>query len=485
MPQTHDRRVKIVCTLGPASSSYEKISELIESGLNVARLNFSHGSHNDHERNFRSVRRAAKKQARLVAVLQDLQGPKIRLGKIPAPGIQISAGEKWVLHEEGVSPYQLKANGARLIPINAEIARPIAASVVKGKRVLFDDGKCAGVVLRNGANWIEIEITVGGLLTSNKGMNLPGSPLPIPSMTEKDWTDLKFGLELGVDMIALSFVRSADDLTKVRAFIAKNSRNRPLLISKIEREEAVLDLEAVIAASDGVLIARGDMAVELGAEHVPVIQKRCIQLCNHFGKPVITATQMLESMIEHVTPTRAEANDVANAVFDGTDAVMLSGETASGKHPVEAVKVMQKIIQEAEKNIAAFSRHKEQLPVRGSVVDSIAFSASRIANHVDARCIACLTHTGKAALTLSRFRPERPIIAVMDREENLRKLALVWGIEGILIPQIVSTDDVFRMMEKALLKHDLVVSGDSVVITAGVPTLRRGTTNMIKVHKIS
>lgn len=483
MPVSSRRRVKIVCTLGPASSSRKMIHSLVKEGLDVARLNFSHGDHEFHGGLLANVREMARQLGRNVAVMQDLQGPKIRLGKLPPDGIRLDAGDVVLLHPEGSAP-KTSGRGKKTLPISREIAAAIARDVRKGARILFDDGKLSSVVTQVSEPEIVVEVEVGGTLTSHKGMNLPGTPLSVPCCTEKDFKDLKFGVESGVDAVALSFVRSAEDIEVVRQRIRKQGNHRPLLFAKIEREEAVADMESIIDVADGLLVARGDMAVELGADRVPVIQKQLIHACNELGVPIITATQMLESMIQSPTPTRAEASDVANAVFDGTDAVMLSGETASGKYPVETVKTMARIILGAEGARDAYSSHPDVLPMPGSIVDSVEFSASRIADHVDAVLIACLTHSGMAARTLSKYRPDKPIIAIMDREDALRRLAFVWGVQGVIIPKIVSTDDLFSVVENVLQKHGLVEREDLIVVTAGIPTLRRGTTNMIKVHQV-
>ena len=399
--------------------------------------------------------------------------------------VMVKAGEQLLLYPEGSEPKNISTKGKTLLPIGAEIALPVSKDVKVGARILFDDGKVATRCIKVSSPEILVEVEVGGKLSSHKGMNFPGTPLSIPCITEKDYLDLKFGLDNRVDAIALSFVRSAQDIEDLRAKIKKTSKYMPLLISKIEREEAVDAQDSIIEVSDGLLIARGDMAVELGAERVPVIQKQLIKTCNALGVPIITATQMLESMISSPTPTRAEANDVANAVFDGTDAVMLSGETASGEYPVEAVQTMSRIILEAERSI--YSNYRlptEVLPMSGSVVESIEFSASRIAHHVDAVAIASLTHSGTAARTLARFRPGTPIVAIMDDEATLRKLCFVWGVRGVMIPEILGTDDLFQMVESTLVANNWAQAEDLIVVTAGIPTLRRGTTNMVKVHKV-
>jgi pyruvate kinase len=477
------RKVKIVGTLGPSSHTQAQIENLIRAGLDTARLNFSHGTHDGHRQVFSAVRAAAKNAGKHVAVLQDLQGPKLRVGKLAAEGILLKAGDEVLLYPEGTTP-KSSTQGRIAIPISAEIAAPLSKDVRKGSKILFDDGKILSEVKSSAPPEMVIEVVVGGKLTSNKGMNLPGTPLSLPACTDKDLKDLKLGLELGVDAVALSFVRYPKDVTFVKEQIRKNSNHRPLLVSKIEREEAVYAPEGILEVSDGFMIARGDMAVELGAEKVPAIQKTLIRICNEIGVPVITATQMLESMISCPTPTRAEASDVANAVFDGTDAVMLSAESASGEYPVEAVSTMARIILEAESEIAKFSVHKPLVPISGSIVDSIEYSASKIASHVGATAIACLTHSGTAARALAKYRPEIPIVAIMDNEASIRKLALVWGIEGVLIPELVATDDLFGMVSKVLVDHGKAEEEDFIVVTAGTPTLGRGTTNTIKVHQI-
>ena len=476
------RKVKIVCTLGPSSNTQEKIEKLIHAGLDTARLNFSHGTHDVHRGLFNSVREAARACGKHVGVLQDLQGPKLRVGKLQVGGIVLKAGDEVLLFPEGTNP-KSSTTGRIAIPISAEIAAPLSKDVHKGSRILFDDGKIWSEVKEVHAPEMVVTVSVGGKLTSNKGMNLPGTPLSLPCVTEKDLQDLKLGLELGVDSVALSFVRNPKDITFVRDQIRKTSNHHPLLVAKIEREEAVYQPEGILEVTDGILIARGDMAVELGAEKVPIVQKMLIRMSNELGVPVITATQMLESMISSPTPTRAEASDVANAVFDGTDAVMLSAESASGEYPVEAVETMARIVREAESE-GKYSVHANLIPMSGSIVESIEFSASRIATHVGASAIACLTHSGTAARTLAKYRPETPIVAIMDNEASLRKLSFVWGLDGVLIPELVATDDLFGMVSRVLVENHRAEEEDLIVVTAGIPSLGRGTTNTIKVHQI-
>jgi len=477
------RRVKIVCTLGPSSQSIEQISSLIDVGMDLARLNFSHGTHEFHRGLIESVREASRKKSKPVGIMQDLQGPKLRVGVLPKGGIDLKAGDTVLLFPEGATP-KTSLHGKIPIPISAEIAQSVAQDTAKGARLLFDDGRIATRVSQVSPPEMVIEVEVGGKLTSQKGMNLPGTPLSIPCLTEKDLEDLKFGLSQGVDAVALSFVRTAHDIERIKEIMRKVTNDPPIIIPKIEREEAIEFQDSIIEISDGLLIARGDMAVEIGAERVPIIQKELIYGCNQRGVPVITATQMLESMISCPTPTRAEASDVANAVFDGTDAVMLSGETASGQYPIETVETMARIVLEAERTRGLYSRHAPVLPIPGSVVNAIEHSAALISDQVGAVAIACLTHSGMAARTLAKYRPNAPIVAIMDKESMLRRLSLVWGVRGIVIPKLVATDDLFAMVENCLKTNGWAEAEDLVVVTAGVPTLRRGTTNMVQVHRI-
>lgn len=477
------RKVKIVCTLGPASHSADQIYGLVQAGMDIARLNFSHGTHAFHKETIDAIRAASKKAGRPVTIMQDLQGPKLRAGILPKPGIDLKKGDVCLLFPEGSTP-KTSSEGKVLIPISAEIAHSISIDLQKGSRILFDDGKLSTTVLSVTPPEIVVEVTVGGMLSSNKGMNLPGTPLSMSCLTEKDLEDLKFGIEQGVDAVALSFVRTVQDIEDLRTRMQALTKKPPLIVAKIEREEAIEFREAIVEATDVLMVARGDMAVEIGAQKVPIVQKQLIQSCNEVGVPVITATQMLESMISCPTPTRAEASDVANAVFDGTDCVMLSAESASGQYPVEAVSTMARIIEEAETAMDSYSRHRNLLPIPGSVVDAIEHSAAKMAQQVGAVAIACLTHSGMAARTLAKYRPESPIVAIMDDESELRRLGFVWGVRGDVISKIVGTDDIFSMVEKVLQDNKWASAEDLIVMTAGVPTLRRGTTNMVKIHRI-
>lgn len=487
MHSSSPRKVKIVCTLGPSSKTVDQIEKLIRAGLDVARLNFSHGDHDFHRALIENVREASKRVGKPVALMQDLQGPKLRAGKLPGGKIELKAGDELLLFPEGSEPRQ-PTKGRIAVPISAEIAMAVSRDTAAGKRILFDDGKLQTRILKTAPPEIVVVVEIGGTLKDNKGMNLPGTPLSIPCLTEKDFEDLKFGLAMGVDAVALSFVRSAHDIEDLRGKMKKHAKDPsdlPMIVAKIEREEAIEGMDSIIEVTDGLLVARGDMAVEIGAERVPTVQKRLIHACAEMGVPVITATQMLESMVDCPTPTRAEASDVANAVFDGTDAVMLSAESASGTYPVEAVEMMAKIILESERSKELFRNSHNIFPMPGSVVESVEFSASRIANHCGAVAIACITHSGVAAKALSKFRPDVPIVAVTENDAVLREMAFFWGVRGTLIPKIVGTDDIFTVVEKELMKHGFAEAEDTIIITAGIPTLRRGTTNMLKVHRIN
>jgi pyruvate kinase len=483
MPLSSKRKVKIVCTLGPSSSSLEQISALVDAGMDIARLNFSHGTHDFHRGLIANIREASKRAGRPITIMQDLQGPKLRAGVLPKGGVTLKNGDIVLLFPEGSTP-KTSTQGKIAIPISAEIAQSISVDVQKGARILFDDGKLATRAIEVSPPEIVVQVEVGGTLTSNKGMNLPGTPLSMPCLTDKDLEDLKFGLSQGVDAVALSFVRSVQDITDLRDQMRKHTKDLPLVVAKIEREEAIEYRDSIIEITDALMIARGDMAVEIGAQRVPIVQKQLIQSCNELGVPAITATQMLESMISSPTPTRAEASDVANAVFDGTDCVMLSAESASGQYTTEAVSTMARIVLEAETAMESYSRHHSLIPVPGSVVDAIEHSAASMAHEVGAVAIACLTHSGMAARTLAKYRPNAPIVAIMDDEATLRRLGFVWGVRGAIIPKIVATDDLFAMVETVLQNGKWAEAEDLVVVTAGIPTLRRGTTNMVKIHKV-
>lgn len=470
---------KIVCTLGPASHEVERLVELIRAGMDVARLNFSHGSHDTHREVLRRLRQAAAETGEAIAILQDLSGPKIRIGEITGGTVELETGQALVLTTEDIP-------GSRHRVSTAYKALP--QDVVPGNTILLDDGRISLLVESVQAGEVLCTVRNGGPLSSRKGMNLPGVRVSAPSLTEKDLEDLRFGLEAGVDYVALSFVRSPDDIRQLReAILAQIQPGRIVpIIAKIEKGEAIEAIDEIIAEADGIMVARGDLGVELPPEDVPLLQKMIVRKCNEAGKPVIIATQMLESMVLNPRPTRAEASDVANAVLDGADAVMLSAETSVGGYPVQAVQTMDDIIRRAE------SRHLDRLDHAATpaedvlpVVDAVARAACMLARQIEPRAIVTITHSGITAMQLARYRPHARIIAVTDREQTLRRLNLVWGVRGLLVPNLpYDIDEAYAEVEERLKATGLVESGNYVVYTAGLPLGARGFTNSLKVAEI-
>lgn len=469
------RRAKIVCTLGPATRSAERIGELIDAGMDVARLNFSHGSYEDHRRALEWVRAEAEKRDRAVAVLLDLQGPKIRVGKIQDGQIELTAGDELVITTD-----------------TSELGKPgrvpttysgLPGDVHVGDQVLLDDGYLSLAVTDVTDTDVKTVVVQGGVLKDNKGINLPNVMVSAPALTEKDRADLSYGVKLGVDFIALSFVRSPEDILLARRLATCDGIKIPI-IAKIEKPQAIERLEEIIDAADGIMVARGDLGVEMGPEKVPLIQKRIIAATNKVGKYVITATQMLESMITNQRPTRAEASDVANAVLDGTDALMLSGETAVGKHPVEAVRTMARIINEIE--ASADYRHTMEPPIVDLPVsaNAVAHAAVIAARQMDIHTVVVVTDSGGAARLMSEYRPEAKIIAVTADEVTYRRLAACWGVMPIMSSPAASTDELHERIERMLISRGLADSGEHVVITAGVPVGAGETTNMLKIHLV-
>ncbi len=476
------KRTKIICTLGPSTNTLEKIIELIHAGMDVARLNFSHGSHSDHMTRIELVREASRRTGKPVAILQDLQGPKIRIGTL----------EKTVLLKQGerltITTDDIVGTYDRVSTTYKEIVR----DVKRGDRILMDDGLLEVKVLDKNEREVITEVVVGGLLKSQKGLNLPGVNMSVPSLSEKDIEDAHFGLDNEVDMIALSFVRTAKDIEQL-ADIIRSRGKTTWIVAKIERPEAIENIDEIIAAANAIMVARGDLGVEMKTSAVPVLQKLIVQKCNAAYKPVIIATQMLESMTENPRPTRAEASDVANAVFDGTDAVMLSAETASGKYPIETVRTMCEIIN----NVEAKDIHHLLLAERETFVpqsknhagmvdlsEAIATSAVDVANKIHAKAIVVLSHTGSTAIKVSKQKPSMPIIVITDNEKVQRLMGLVWGVETIYTQTITSTDDSFRTIETKLAEKAIVKPGDVIVYTMGIPILKHGTTDTIKVSRI-
>jgi pyruvate kinase len=470
MPQ----RTRIVCTLGPASDSDEVVRALIRAGMDVARLNFSHGNHATHHARIERVRRIARQEHAVVALLGDLQGPKIRVGEISRGAIPLVPGAPFTLTTRPVdgSPEAIHVDFADL-----------PRAVQPGSRILLADGAMELHVLATSATEVQTRVVIGGELRPRKGINLPGASLKISALTEKDRADLAFAIEHDLDYIALSFVRHAEDVNALRRLMHARGAAIPI-IAKIEKPEALEQMDAILEASDGVMVARGDLGVEVAAEQVPLIQKMIIRKANALGKPVITATQMLESMIEHPRPTRAEASDVANAILDGTDAVMLSGETAVGKYPIEATQTMARIADavEASRQFEACARKFDVAAM--NVTDAIGDATCEIAEQVNARLIITATFSGYTARMISRHRPLTRIFAVTVNEKTQRQLALVWGIHSALIARAETTEDIIAQSLEAAQREGFVQPGDRVVITGGVPAGFAGRTNMIQVRMV-
>jgi pyruvate kinase len=469
-----ERRVKIVATIGPSTSSKEGLEKAILSGMNVARLNFSHGAHETHAQVIDDIRDLARKWAAPVSVLQDLQGPKIRVGRFENGMITLREGEKVKITTANVT------GKPGLIPTDFSA---LPSTVEDGQKVLLDDGLIELRVLSKTATELECEVIYGGDLKDRKGMNVPGASLPIEAMTEKDLKDLQFGLDKNVDYVALSFVRQGSDIQKLRDLVSE-VRPGTRIVAKIEMLEALTNLEEIISLSDAVMVARGDLAIEVGQSQLPAIQKRIIRLANAMNKPVITATQMLDSMVENPRPTRAEITDVANAVIDGSDALMLSAESASGKYPFRCIRTMHEIICEVEKTSELYwdiSLEEEFL----DVPDAIAVSASLTALKVNAKALVCLTTTGKTATLIAGSRPRCPIVCITHQLDPLNRLELVWGIQTYKIRPYQSSEEALTQVEDLLLRIGMVEKGDKVVVTMGSPVQQRAKTNNIRVYTVT
>jgi pyruvate kinase len=466
------RRAKIVCTLGPATDPPERLRAIIEAGMDVARLNFSHGEHADHGRRFREVRAAAETAGRNVALLADLQGPKIRLGRFAEGPVEWVTGERIRITVEDVEGTHDRVSTTY---------KQLADDVRPGDRLLVDDGNVGlvAVDIENGTD-VVCDVTEGGIVSNNKGLSLPGVAVSVPALSEKDIDDLEFALRLGVDFIALSFVRSADDMKLVEEVMSHVGIRRPV-IAKIEKPEAVERMEEIVLAFDGVMVARGDLGVEMSLEQVPIVQKRLIQICRDNAKPVIVATQMLESMITHSRPTRAEASDVANAVLDGADAVMLSGETSVGKYPVQTVATMARIVSSVEDagwNVSALQHNPR------TAGGAIAKAAKDIGDALGAVALVAFTQTGDTARRLSRLQPKQRILVFTPDENVQRQMALLWGAEAHLVWTVKTTDEMVRQVDSALVQRGVCHPHDLVVVVAGTPPTTPGATNTIRVHHI-
>jgi pyruvate kinase len=462
------RRTKIVATIGPVSSTHDAVRALVDAGVDAIRLNLSHGTHEDHAARGAVVRAVQDETGKPLALIADLQGPKLRIGDLPAPRILLKDEEVLVVGEQSAS--------------NGEL--PVAPAVIgdvlrAGHDVLIDDGLVRLSVEEVVHGRARCRVIVGGEVRSHKGVNLPGVPVPIPSLTKKDLDDLQFALAMGVDFVALSFVRAAADVRDLQAIIRQHG-SPARVIAKIEKAEAVEALEEVLIESDAVMVARGDLGVEIGAATVPLLQKRIILRCLEAGKPVITATQMLESMIEHAEPTRAEASDVANAVLDGTSAVMLSAETATGNYPVEAVETMDRIARAVEPSMG----YRHQMPEPGeetTVGQAMSNAACDLAETLGASAILVPTFTGRTASAVARLRPRRPIVGLSHHQTSVQQMALEWGVTPVLMPQTDDVEDLWTRALESAVASGVVETGDRVVTTAGTAVNLPGSTNVIKV----
>ncbi|TDT65568.1 pyruvate kinase [Frigoribacterium sp. PhB116] len=466
------RRAKIVATLGPATSSYDDIRAIIDAGVDVARMNLSHGSYDVHESVYANVRQAAADAERPVAVLVDLQGPKIRLGKFSDGPHDLAVGDVFKITTDDIL-------GTK--EICGTTFKGLPGDVAVGDPLLIDDGRVKLRVLETDGTTVTTEVVVAGTVSNNKGINLPGVAVSVPALSEKDEADLRWGLALGADFIALSFVRDADDVTRVHEIMAEEGRRLPV-IAKIEKPQAVDNLEAIIDAFDGIMVARGDLGVELPLEAVPIVQKHAVELSRRMAKPVIVATQMLESMISSPIPTRAETSDVANAVLDGADAVMLSGETSVGEYPVVTVQTMARIVASTEEH------GLERIPPLGTKPrtqgGAITLAAADVADFVQARYLCVFTESGDSVRRMSRLRHSIPILAFTPNEATRRRMTLSWGVQSFLVENVTHTDAMFEQVDDILLGNALALSGEKVIVIAGSPPGIAGSTNDLRVHRV-
>jgi pyruvate kinase len=468
------RRTKIVATLGPASEAPDRVLAMLRAGADVIRLNFSHGTVADHERRLAAARQACEQCGQTMAVLQDLPGLKLRIGSLPGGRATLAVGT-----DVALTPSADGAAGA--IPV----AYPhLLQDLEPGHRIFLQDGEIALTVRAVAADHLTCHVDAGGVLREHVGLNLPGIRLSAPGVTAEDQRALEWGIAHDVDYVGLSFIESASDIERARALVAER-KGRCRLVAKIERRRALDRIDEIVAAADAVMVARGDLAVETSIDEVPVVQKSIIALCNRLGKPVITATQMLESMISHPRPTRAEAADVANAVFDGTDALMLSAETAIGQYPVESVATMATIAERAEGALPYHILFNERArEATGQTSEAIALAACQAADAIDAAAIVAATDSGSTALRVSRFRPRRPVVAVTHKARTSRMLALIWGVVPVLVGEIADLDTLVARGVRAAVELGVARSGDQVVVTAGVPIGRPGSTNFLKVVRV-
>ena len=466
------RRAKIVCTIGPATESLENVQALVDAGMDVARLNRSHGDHKVHEEVYRNVRSAAESSGRAVGILVDLQGPKIRLGRFKNGEEDLAEGDVFTITTDDVE-------GTKEICSTTYAGLPGDARV--GDRLLIDDGRVAVRVTAVEGSNVVTRVEVAGTVSNNKGINLPGVAVSVPALSEKDEEDLRWALNIGADMIALSFVRSASDMEDVKKIMREEGRSVPV-IAKVEKPQAVDNLAEIVDAFDGVMVARGDLGVELPLEQVPLVQKRAIELCRRNAKPVIVATQMLESMISAPTPTRAETSDVANAVLDGADAVMLSGETSVGDYPIETVRTMARIVENTEEHGGERIAPLGSTPhTRGGAITR---AAAEVGDVLGVKYLVTFTQTGDSAKRMSRLRSHIPLLAFTPESKVRRELALSWGIQTYEVPMVEHSDEMARQVDQTLQANKLADAGDVVVIVSGAPPGKPGSTNSLRVHRI-
>lgn len=471
------KRTKIVATLGPASVVPEVLLQIINEGVDVCRINFSHGSHEDHRIAIRNIREASKKSNKNIAILADLQGPKLRIGEVENNQIILNDGDT------------IKFTTEKCIGTKEKLYmnyQNFPQDVKKGELILIDDGKLhLEIIKTNDLDEVIAKVIHGGVLSSKKGVNLPNTKISLPSLTEKDLIDLEFALENDIDWIGLSFVRSARDIIELKHII-KDRRKHAKVIAKIEKPEALEDIDMIIAETDALMVARGDLGVEVPMQKVPLLQKELVHKCREAAKPVIIATQMMESMITNISPTRAEVNDVANAVMDGADAVMLSGETSVGKFPVDVIKAMSKIIKEIESFEGIY--HHETLPDEVTnerfITDSVCYNAVRLAQRVEAKVIITMTHSGYTAFKISSQRPKARVIVFTSNKEALQTLSLVWGVTAFYYDKMYSTDHTISDVKYLLKKDGIVEQGDYIINTASMPIEENGMTNMLKLNKV-
>ncbi|CBH21767.1 pyruvate kinase I [Acetoanaerobium sticklandii] len=469
-----NKKTKIVCTIGPASESIDTLKELIKSGLNVCRLNFSHGNYEEHGKRIDNIKAARNEMKLPIAILLDTKGPEIRTGKFSSPEVNLVEGQNFIITMEEVLGDETKCTVSYKELVN---------DVKPGNQILIDDGLVGLAVQEIKGQEILCIVQNAGTIKDNKGVNVPNVKINLPAITAKDKKDIEFGIEQGIDFIAASFVRKASDVLAIREILEEHNATNIQIISKIENQEGVDNIDEILEVSDGLMVARGDLGVEIPTEDIPIVQKELIKKCNILGKPVITATQMLDSMIRNPRPTRAEVTDVANAIFDGTDAIMLSGETAAGKYPLESVKTMASIAIRAEQTLDYEELLKTKVKLRQlNITNAISHATCTTAIDLKASAIISATASGYTARMVSSYRPSAPIIAATNSEMVMRQMGLVWGVYPLLTEKGMSTDDVFEKSVQSALDMDYISSGDLVVITAGVPVGIAGTTNLINVH---